>query len=1226
VILGFFVLVSIAAHAQTNQGAIAGNIFDATGAVVPNAVITATNEQTGNVYKSTSTSAGNYRFPEVQLGRYTVVVQAPGFKESSSTNVLVQIGNVSALDIQLQIGSSAETVTVIADAPRLQTEASDVSGNVGTKQILELPLALGGVGQLRSPEAFIFLIPGTVGPGSANSGNGIFISKIGGGQNFGAEVLIDGASQTRSENGSSFDEEAPSVEAISEFKVTTSTPPAEFGRTTGGIENFVTKSGTNQYHGTGFEIFRNEDLNANDWFQNGYLAMCAPGDAACRTPHHRGADKKHDFGGSIGGPLSVPHLYNAKDRLFGFFSWEQYRQAKGGTTITTVPTAAERTGNFSDRLLSPLLNANGSPVLNVCDGTPIIAGQIFDPATEKTVNRVNGDGSITRVRCRSAFSGNTIPQARFNSVSNNIMKFYPAPQNGDLQNNYSNNTPYPINNTTYSIRIDGVVTQNHKVWGTYSARENTDDKALRTFPDPVENNQWQQDFITHFFRTGWDYAISPNLLNHLVFGSNRSNSINFTAAANGKTNWAKQLGIGNVNSTIFPVIRANAEGIPQLGKAQADANVDNGLRLNDSVNWVHGRHSFKFGGDYRWQQYSNIAHDNEAGNFNFSANQTRVDDSTTPSTGNGLASLLLGGLNDLDLGIRNHQPRWISNYYAIFAQDDLKLSPNLTINVGLRYDVDQPRREALNQTSNFSPTAIDPYNGRPGALVFASNCQSCNKRWADTWFKDFGPRLGFAYTPPVLDGKVVVRGGYSIVYGPLQYTDFGGGMLQGYSANPSFGSDGFEPAFNLGKPIYISDGFPSFTPPPNLDPGQYDNRDASSPISFSNYIKPSYGRPSMIQQWNMQIQQELAHDLIATIGYIGSHGTHLRSGIENLNNMPIADFQRGNHLVDDRFSPTTSTVDGVASPYAGFNGQLQQALRPFPQYGFIATDSALQNVGNSTFNALVATVERRFSNGFNLQASYTWSKTITNSDSLLPGINGGVAQEQNPFDAKADKAVSIQDIPQTFVVSYIYELPFGKGRKFLNSNRLADLIVGGWQIGGVQRYQSGQPLSFGCADGIPGWDNCIRFTRIPGSDLASHVKHINPFYRDQNGPNPRINSLFNGLKRPDAGGYAALQPNPALISQNAFVNRGTGPYSFGNMPRVSTDVRNGAYYNEDFSLIKNFHVTEGVFFQLKGEFLNALNRHIFSTPDLNPYDNTYGVPGGTIDGPRNVQITGRITF
>ena len=1231
------------AIAQTNEGVIAGNVLDSSGAAVAGAHITAKGEQTGTVYNAVSTGVGSYRFPSIQLGRYTLTTTAPGFKSTVNTGVEVRVGTTTAFDVTVSAGGATETVTVESNAPSVETESSEVGGTVTTKQIVELPLALGGVGAMRSPEAFVFLVPGTTGPGSANSKDGIFINKLGGGQNFGNEILLDGASVIRTENGSSFDETAPSVEAISEFKVTTSTPAAEFGRTTGGIENFVTKGGGNSFHGTAFEIFRNEDLNANDWFRNGrkvyYQSLKDPQEKNFNRPN----DKKHDYGGSIGGPVNIPHIYDGKDRTFFFFAWEQYRQTLGGPRTSTVPTVAERTGNFQDQLI------NGSTgQINPCDGNPIFFGEIFDPATTRTVNGINcrlpfGTSPAT---ASSPFPANfnVIPQSRFSKVGQAIANLYPAPNNAALNGNYTLLSSSPVNNTTYTIRIDETINQKNKIFGSYNTRQNTRfSPTNRAFPGPADYVTQTQNFITHFGRGGWDFFITPNVLNHLNVGTNRTNSINGSFQSAGGINYAQQLGIANIPTGLphFAV-----DGYSDLSRNQNDDNIDNGIRLNDSVSWQWGRNSFKFGIDYRYQQYSSISNGGTNGNFAFRNAQTKAAQSGAASIGgNGFASMLLGTADFGGATIPFHQAQWLQDYYAGFLQDDLKVSSNLVLNVGLRYSVDLPRKEKYNDTSNFSQTAIDPKNGLPGALVFASNCTNCNKRWADTWYKDIAPRFGFAYTPSNGRGKTVLRGGYALLYAPLQYSDFGGDTRTGYTANVSNGSDGFNPAFS------IDGGLPAYKAGINLDPGQFDNGNANAPVSFGNYVKSSYGRPGMLNQWNLQVQQELAKDLIVTIGYIGNSGAHLKSQEENINNIPKSNFARGDGLV----SPDLA-ANGVTAPYLGFNGQVKQALRPFPQYGFIATDCCLQNVGHSSYEALIASVERRFSQGLNMQASYTWAKTITNADSII-NVTNGVQQEQDPFSSKSQKSISNQDIPHTFVLSYIYELPFGHNKRYLNfNNGFARALVSGFQIGGVQRYQSGEPISFGCAGGIPGWDNCISFTHIPGAQLSSAVRHgkLDPFreLRGNNslaGPDPNVDSIFNGLLVPTNPkgdstnpGYAALQKSPAFLDQNNPDNRrlrarqltgllpcptcDNGGFLFGNVPRVTSEVRNFIYKNEDFSLIKKTPVGEHATFVFKVELLNAFNRHIFATPSTQPYDRFFGVPTSTIDGPRNMQLTGRIEF
>jgi hypothetical protein len=1210
--------LTVGAFAQSVRGVLSGSVTDPTGAVVAGAKIEAKSVGTGVSSTTLSTSSGSYQFAELPLGTYDVTVTAAGFKTASYSDVVVQVNTTTALNVKLALGQSSESVTVTAAATGIQTESSDIGGVVTDRQITQLPLALGGVGNLRSPEAFTFLLPGSTGPGAANSNNGIFISKLAGGQNFGNEVLLDGASQTRSENGSSFDEEAPSVEALQEFKVTTAIPSAEFGRTTGGVENFVTKSGTNSFHGTAYDIIRNGDFDANTWFNNGREAMQCVGAAdtpACRASFARGPDRQNDFGGTLGGPVWIPKIYNGHDRTFFFFSWEQFRQTVGGPVTSTVPTAAERTGDFSQ-----FLQTNNVLGINPCDGTPVYFGQIFDPATTRVVNGRP---------CRTAFPNNQIPTTSISPIASNILKYYPAPQNANLVNNYTINSPYPINNTTYTIRIDEKFRKS-SIYVSYSTRENTSLKASRTLPDPVDPNQWAQDFITHFGRFGWDYDITPSLLNHLNFGTNRSNSKNFTVAALGNTNYSSQLGINNIDSTNFPIINLYTTGnqldtIEHLSNGHNGDNIDNGFRLNDSIFWQKGRHALKFGTDIRFQQYSPINLPNPTFNFERAETSATNDPSVGSGSGISFASLLLGTVDNAVTQQYAHQPRWTSWFWGFFGQDDFKASNNLTLNLGLRWDVDQPRSEALNDTANFDPNAIDPRFNIKGAVVYGSNCNGCNTKWADTYYKDFSPRIGFAYSPAMWNNKAVLRGGTAIFYGPLQYSDFGGSMVQGYSVNPNpVSTDGFTPAFN------IDNGFPAFQPPPNLNPSIYDGAAVNG-----GYIKPFFGRPATVYSWSLQLQQQVTSNTVLAVGYLGNRASHLHSGfLSNDNNMPKADFALGNSLTD----PVDGNAVGVAQPFSGFDAlwgtgaQVQRALRPFPQFTYIAADCCLENLGHSSYDALLVSLQRNFTNGLQFLASYTWSKTLTDADSALPftnnGSNAAIAQGEDPTNLKLNKSVSLQDIPHTFVLSYLYELPFGKGKRFLDHGGLLNELIGGWQVGGIQRYQSGSPVSFGCASGIPGWDNCVRYAYTGKSVMSSAARshRVNPLI-NQNASDPNSNSYFNGLTvESGSAQYPADDTTAAFFDQNQPAYRGAGAYRFGNVPRVNSDARLDHYLNEDFSVLKTFPIREGIGFTLKAEALNAFNRHTFDSVDTTQSDLLFGIPTNTVNTPRNLQLTGRITF
>ncbi len=1193
ILLALVVLSANLAVAQSVRGAMGGSITDPTGALVAGAKITATNVDTGAVQTTVSSSDGAFRFPELPLGRYDVNITAPGFSTSVQRGVLVTINSVAALNVTLQTGGESTSVTVDASAPSIETETSDQGGTVDTRQIIQLPLALGGVGALRSPEAFQFLLPGTTGPGTANSNNGIFLSKISGGQEYGNEVLIDGASQTRSENGSSFDEEAPSVEAIQEFKITTGIPQAEYGRTTGGIEDFVTKAGTNQYHGTAFDIFRNEAMDANTWFNGGNEANSCVGandTPACRATFRTPSDKQNDYGGSIGGPLSIPHLFSARDKFFGFFSWEQFQQKLGATQTSTVPTALERTGDFTE-LFNPAAPPAPTGVINPCDGTEVYPGEIFDPATQRVVGNTI---------CRTAFPGNVIPATRFSAVAKNTLAYIPLPSNTGLFNNYFFQSTIPLKNTTYTVRADLNPSQRNKFFVSYSTRDNNRTSGGNpVLPYPEDPNTWSQDFETHLGRFGWDFFVTPTVLNHLNFGFNRTNSANFAIPILQGIDYATQLGINNSpTSKNFPQFTFDGrDQYRNLGNpGQNDDNIDNGWRVNDSVSWTKGRNNFKVGFDYRLQQYSPI--NNPTAATNYARTQTASDPANGEYNGNSFASLLLGAPSggNFALGLYSEKPRWTSYYYALFAQDDLKVNSRLTLNLGLRWDVDVPRSEAHNATSNFSPTALDPEFGIPGALVFGTQ-YSGNKRWADTYYKDIAPRIGFAFTPAG-DGRTVFRGGGAIFYGPLQFSDFGGSMDTGYKIQPSFQpGDGFSAAFPLDT------GFPAYSQPPNLDPGIFNGQ----PVTGS-YIAPQYGKPAAIYEWSLQMQREIVQDLILQVGYLGNKAQNLRSNVQNINNIPISAFALGNQLNN----PVVGNTVGVGVPFAGFTtlwgagAPIQRALRPFPQYDYIDTGCCLQNVGMSSYHALLISLNRRLRNGLTMQVSYTWQKNLTDADSALPNNGISVSQVQNPDDLRQEKAISAQDIPHTFVFAPLYQLPFGKGKPFLNHG-IGAALIGGWEIGSVQRYQSGQPVSFCCATGIPGFENAVYYSRNGIQSLKSanyREGRLNPF-------NPAEASYFN------AGAF--IDPNSTQV-------RGSGPYSFGNIPRVTGEVRTQLYFNEDFSLLKNVQIKEGVTFTLKGEFLNAFNRHQFALPDVNPGDGNFGIPTSTLNTPRNLQVTGRISF
>jgi Carboxypeptidase regulatory-like domain len=1209
----FLTFSGMAARAQSDRGTIAGTVLDSSGGVVANAKVTATDTATSATYSATTGPTGGYRLYDLRVAVYSVSVSAPGFKTVDKTGVVVQINSVSSLDFSLELGDVKETVTVVSDAPGLQTESSDIGTVVGTRQIEELPLSINVSGQsfLRSVESFVFLTPGTAGPGtnSDNPASGVFESKLSGGQNFSTEVILDGASIVHAELGSTFDENAPSVEALNEFKVTTSTIPAEFGRTSGGVESFTTKSGANVFHGTAFDILRNDKMDANSWSNdlNG-------------APKPR--DHQNDFGGSLGGPVWIPKLYNGHDKTFFFFSWEQYRNNVGTSTISTLPTDAERTGDFSALLGAP------TGAINPCDGSPILKGQIFDPSTTKTVGGVP---------CRTAFPGNKITTP-LSPVALNVLSFLKVHpniaggQNG-LINNFLFNSNKPVRTTTMSYRIDQNWGTRSKFFFSYSDRDLEALNGAAAFPPPLDSNFYRSR-VSHYLRFGWDDTLSSTLLNHVNIGFNRLYDPSKGTAVTGQ-DWEKTLGITGASGPGFPQFGFGGSpvgiGYSGFGGGSFDNAIPNSLLVADSVSWTRGRQSLRMGFEWRHSRFSRISNANTSPNYSFQNLQTAVIANST-MTGDPFASFLLGLPEEESLTVRSHNSRWDSNYYAGYVQDDFKFRKDLTFNFGLRYEVDTPRHESIGAQSVLDLTV--PNNGNaavpispavPGALIYGAIATG-----AKTYYKDWGPRLGFAYAPDRLFGWVrqtVIRGGYGIYYTALSYSDFGDSLASGTAASPDFKSqDGFTPVQALDA------GFPSYPPPSNgKDPAFLNG-------GFPNYVAPGYGRPGMVQNWSFEIQHQLATDLILSVGYVGTHATRLHSNLVQTNSIDPKYYSLGKKL-NDCIDPTNvNCAEGTATlaslgvtipswffPLYGKSEPLGQLLRPYPQFQDINTSCCLENVGQSTFNALEAKLERRFRNGLNLLAAYTFSKTLTDADTTFPTFSGFASNNfgtQNPFNLKTAKAVSYQDVPHAVVISYLYELPAGPGKKYL-SHGPGGKVLGGWQIGGVHRYQSGSPTVFNSyAQSPPFSGGNFRYSLVPGAPIYSPNKSsFNP-------------ALPSGCSENLDGTFSSVTNNNyfncgAFFDQNAdslITQRG---YKFGNLPFTVGNIRSEHYFSEDFAILKRTAITESHSLIFKADLINAFNRHIFGNLDGYPLDSTFGVPKGprgVINSRRQIQLSLRYQF
>ncbi len=1159
--------------AQTSTGSISGSVLDPQGRPIAGAAVRVTDMGTGVVQARQSSSAGSYRVDSLTPGKYSVAVEATGFKGYTVNNVDVIISTTTAQDIKLEVGSATQSVTVTATGATIETESSDIGTSVGPSLVDQLPLSVGS-GEMRSIVDFIFLVPGVVG--------GENVNKIAGGQATGSSIQVDGGS-IDTVTGANYDDAGytPSVDAVQEVTILQSGYPAQYGRTTGGIINFGTLSGSNQFHGKVYDLYHNTALNANSWWNN-LQAAANPSQA---STFKRPVDMKNEYGFTVGGPVLLPHVYNGKNRTFFFYSWEQYRQNFGAVRTSTVPTAANLSGDFSATLTSNVIGTNP------CNGQPIYQGEIFDPSTTTNVGNVY---------CRTPFSYNGqlnhINPALFSKVAQNILSYEPAPQNNSLINNYAFRNSFPINITSETIRIDHSFGAKDKIFGSYNPHHFNQSNNGQSIPGPA--SPWvylTQTTFLHDVHLGYDHAFSEKTFNHVVVSAFRFTNFPVDPSTANGIDYTQTLGLGsNIVSNMFPQF-GWGENSSGMGSFLNYEDYQNHIEIADNFLRTVGKHTFNIGADVRYQQFTRNFQISSNGAYNFARSETAATNQFTTQSGNGFASFLLGQVSSASASIAAVVPQRRQEYVALYVQDDFKPIPNLTLNLGLRYDVDVPFSEHYGNVNNWDPTLPDTNLGVLGGLVFSgtgTGRSGLSSRLANTYYKDFGPRLGFAWSPKAWDGKSVLRGNYGIIYGafPMNFPING---EPGFSNNPSFTDSLATGGFTA--PFILDAGFPSFQTGVNTNPFQLDNT-GSSPF----YTARSYGRPAMIQNYGLEIQQQLPHALVLSLAYVGNRSTHLSSNLQCPDCLALQYYALGSAL-SQTYSPTQTTLSGHKIPYSSFTGSLAQGLQPFPQVGGVST--ANENVGQSSYNALYVKLQRSFSNGLSLLTSYSWSKTLTDADATLIGqLAGGF---QNPFNLKEEKSVSQLDYPQVFVASYVYELPFGKNKVLLNTGGLTNAVVGGWEIGGVHKFSSGYPSDFGCATGLPGNSPCFRFSLTSGVSPFTAAKltgHSNP-----------LTSVYL-----NAAGFT--DPN-----SNARISAGGG-YQYGTLPRNDGAIRFPTSPDTDFSFIKHTPITAHAMTEFRVELFNAFNQHRLGAPNTNPNSTAFGQVGGTQNNARVGQLTLRVTF
>jgi hypothetical protein len=1121
------VLVGVrGAWAQANAG-ISGTVTDASGAVIPDASVTITNEGTSVTSKTTTSGAGSYAVTGLTPGPYTVTVEKTGFKKSVQNHVNVEVTVTATRDFTMPSGATTETVQVDAQQISLNTTQPQIGSTIEPQVVKSLPTAVGGRG--RQVDQLQLLAPGTTGDS--------FSHRISGGVDFEQEILYNGVPAPQPETEGYTVNFNPPFEMVQEFRVERSTFSAQYGLGQGAL-TYQMASGTNSYHGDLFEINRNSFFDSQGFFNNKYHSS-TPG-----VP----TDHENNYGFTIGGPIVIPKLYNGRDKTFGHYSQEWYKQNSQSTDPNTVPTALEKTGNFSDFV----------------DGSTGALIPIFDPLTGKQ------------------FPGNIIPASRISPASANLLQYLPNPDRpgsgiGGLDGNKSF-APFinPHIQHVWGFTIDQNLNQKQSLhysqwrntFSNYSFDGQPDTNLARDFvtsPNPLNSQKYEPAKGSGYILT-YNNTISPNLIMTAGFGwiGEINNQFN-------QTQYSSQVVAGGV---IPPNITFDGPHTPTNwgteGAWTQSINRKLGIAIENNYLYTKGRNTFNFGIDIRRSYQDDNEEQTAGGRFQFSQ-RTTADPNNLASTGSSFASFLLGQVDSANRS--NSQELRLRNLaVSPYVQDDIKLTPKLTVNLGLRWDIQVPFTENNNLIVFFNPDTPNPAaGGRPGAATqFGFGPGKANFNRAGTHFGHFGPRLGFAYQ---ISPKMVVQGGFSIAflnggayeYGTSKTAVNYGNLLVGSFTRLSSGTN--QATYGSWDATKLPN--PAPTPfSPGLGVGTQIN-DFSHEDGYAPYS----------QQWNVNVQRELGWNTFMQAAWVGNRVIHLPSQLNAPNQLNPKYLALGNDLAL-KFSDGSAQAAGFALPYPNFvadfgdSATVAQSLTPYPQYTKIFNN--FEGSGTTYYQALQVQVEKRFTNGLAFLAGYTLSRQYDNTSSGFSSFaNGGL----NKYNQRPEWAVSSSAPPTFFKASGTYELPIGPGKTYLNNRGVTGQILGGWQVGFILDEESGTPTG-PSENGVPFPNGFNRPNRVSavGLKTASYSKVADQF----SGKIP-VAQIYN------QGGFAP-----------------TSQYVLGNATRNYNELRTAAKYNEDVNVRKHFFFGERFQGILQMDYFNVLNRTRFQDPDTNVSNGTYG--------------------
>jgi hypothetical protein len=1079
--------------------------------VIANARIVVTNVATGVSYSTQSNNQGIYLLPALPPAEYRLTASSTGFKTYEQGPIRLQVNDVVEIQISLQVGDAAEKIEISAAAELLQTTTATVGQVVNTRAIENLPL------NVRDPLALVGLTAGVTFGGNFGNGGGQELGRnffksdfnVGGGRSGTQELLLDGAANTTPDINRGVIN--PPVDSVQEFKVQSNSYDAEFGRTTGGIVNVITKSGANEFHGLGYDFERHSFIEANNWFNN-------------RAGIPNASFKRHQFGGNLGGPI-------IKNKTFFFGDYEGLRQGFPVTFLTTVPTEAMKAGDFSR-------------LSNIT---------VYDPDTLVTL--ANGS------RQRSPFPGNQVPSARFDPVAVKIAGFYPAATQTGNVNNFIRSAGQTINTDKYDIRIDQSIGERTRLFGRFSQQEDVR-YVPGPLPLPIGGGRSTTDTYTQGVLDA-THVLSARTVLNAQFAFSRALAAQFGLS---KGFDFKQLGFPAALNAIatdqfIQGTIADIGGISNASDSFIQYQPRNTWTWRASVSHLHGAHSMKAGIDQRVLNFNEGQNTQPNGTYNFGRTFTQGPNPVQASGagGFGFADFLLGMPNGG--AIRQLMPISTQGlYHAFFFQDDWRVNGKLTLNFGLRWDIGIGDREKYNRIAWFDAGAPHPLASKAGLpnltgiLRWVGGENSVNQQ--STPLTDFAPRFGFAYK---LTRSSVLRGGYGIFFAPRNIQGNGDGAIEAFRDTPFVATidGGLTSANRLGNPY------------PQGVLAALNDRDPLANIGATIQAPLFSYKTAYAQLFSLSYQTELPGGLVAQVNYWGNKGTHLVSGGWNINQLNPVYLALGNQLNNQVRNPFFGLVP-AGTAISGATISLRQSLLPYPQYsGDGGVSQVFVPAGNDTYHALTVQVERRLAKDLTFLASYTRSKAIDDVGGMI-----------DVYNRRLNKVISAFDTPNLVVGSWVYELPFGKGRKFGSTlPGAANAILGGWDLDGIVRVQSGQPVAISA-------NNLGRSARLDA---------------------PTIARWFD---------ITAFVPTPAFTIQT------TGP----RLP----DVRNDGLQNVDAVMVKNFAVPlprrEPLNIQFRAECFNLFNTPRFGNPNTSVTAQTFGQVTSQANTSRQFQFGLKIKF